>query len=395
MVAILALCYYMFAYIFYIIQISNYPMRILFLTKRQYTNKDLLDDKFGRLREIPLSMARQGHHVKGICLSYIKKHEGTIIDVTNNNVEWESVNAGRLKFVGLVHYIYITIKTVYQFKPDVIIAASDSIYGIIGAYISRLSNIPLVFDLYDNFEYFGAYKIPGIRFLYRWSIKNASGISCVSEPLRLHIEINYPHKGIIKVVENGVRDDLFQYRDKQKCREKLGLPLNAKIIGIAGDLSKSRGVDDLFYAYNNLLETNSNIHLAIAGARDSSLVIPIGKNVHDFGVLPLEEVPYLIGSLDVAVICNKDSLFGRYCFPQKFYEILSCKTPVVCSNIGALSDLLSNFKECLFSHEKKGSLETTIKNQLLRQIVPQTNIPNWNEVANRMDQLIQQVINSN
>ena len=35
-------------------------MRVLIITKRQYMSHDLLDDKFGRLREIPLVLERRG-----------------------------------------------------------------------------------------------------------------------------------------------------------------------------------------------------------------------------------------------------------------------------------------------------------------------------------------------
>ena len=50
-------------------------MRILVLTKRQYMGKDLLDDRFGRFRELPLELARLGHQVHGLCLSYRARNE--------------------------------------------------------------------------------------------------------------------------------------------------------------------------------------------------------------------------------------------------------------------------------------------------------------------------------
>ena len=54
--------------------------RILVLSKRQYMGKDLLNDRFGRFREIPLELARIGHKVTGICLSYRARSEGRIFD---------------------------------------------------------------------------------------------------------------------------------------------------------------------------------------------------------------------------------------------------------------------------------------------------------------------------
>ena len=44
-------------------------MKILVLTKRQYMGKDLLDDRFGRFRELPLEFALRGevlHHDNSI-----------------------------------------------------------------------------------------------------------------------------------------------------------------------------------------------------------------------------------------------------------------------------------------------------------------------------------------
>ena len=52
--------------------------RITVLTKRQYMHKDLIDDKFGRFREIPLALSQKGHEVFGICLSYVSKKEKRI-----------------------------------------------------------------------------------------------------------------------------------------------------------------------------------------------------------------------------------------------------------------------------------------------------------------------------
>jgi len=55
-------------------------MKILFLSKRQHTHKDLIDDLYGYARELPLGLAKLGHEVTGLCLSYKKKLEGHTID---------------------------------------------------------------------------------------------------------------------------------------------------------------------------------------------------------------------------------------------------------------------------------------------------------------------------
>ena len=130
--------------------------RLLVLSKRQYTNRDLLDDRFGRIRELPLQLALRGFQVNGLCLSYKKKKEGKMLD---GPVLWESLNAGSLKLPGLLRFILRASSLAS--RADVIWACSDSFYGIIGYWLSRRYHVPLVFDLYDNFEYFLAAKTSG------------------------------------------------------------------------------------------------------------------------------------------------------------------------------------------------------------------------------------------
>ena len=60
-------------------------------------NKDLISDRFGRFREIPLALAQNGHFVQGLTLSYAKQDEGWFID---GPVLWKSINATRLKVPG-------------------------------------------------------------------------------------------------------------------------------------------------------------------------------------------------------------------------------------------------------------------------------------------------------
>ena len=51
-------------------------MRILFLCKRQYTGKDLLDDQYGRLFEFPRILSQRGHRVAGFSVSYRPRRQG-------------------------------------------------------------------------------------------------------------------------------------------------------------------------------------------------------------------------------------------------------------------------------------------------------------------------------
>jgi teichuronic acid biosynthesis glycosyltransferase TuaC len=352
-------------------------LKILVITKRQYMKKDLLDDRFGRFRELPRELASKGHRVYGICLSYQYKDEGKVQD---GPLEWESVNMGRLIFPGL--FRFIRHASYYASRADVIWACSDSIYGIMGYMLSLKYKIPLVFDLYDNFEYYVMAKIPIVKQLYHWVIRKCAGVTCVSQPLARLIK-GYRNKQGVHVLENAVRDDLFTPMDKNTCRDKLGLPQNGLIVGTAGALETSRGIQALLKAFHILSLKHPNLHLALAGPRDIN--IPVNKNIHDLGVLPLEKVPLLFNALDVAVICNRDDAFGQYCFPQKAVEIMACDVPLVATRVGSMKELLAEHPEWLFPPDDAGDLARVLEQRWQDKTTNYPLIANWSQAATRLE----------
>jgi teichuronic acid biosynthesis glycosyltransferase TuaC len=354
----------------------NYPLRILVLTKRQYTNRDILDDRFGRIRELPLQLALRGYQVSGLCLSYKKKKEGKTID---GPVLWESVNAGPLKITGLLRFILRASSLAAH--ADLIWACSDSFYGIIGHWLSRRFHIPLVFDLYDNYEYFLAGKTPGIRQLYRSVLRKCDGVTCVSRPLA-RLVMSYGRKGPLCVIENAVPKDLFRPLDKRACRADLGIPQNIRIIGSAGALYKNRGIPALMRAFALLRKRFPDLQLALAGPRD--IEIPRNGGIWDLGILPYQRVPLFFNALDVGVVCNLDNDFSRYCFPQKAREIMACNIPLVAAKIGSMAELFADRPAWLFKAGDPADLSRAIKNRLSDQSTGYQDVPAWSDLADNL-----------
>jgi teichuronic acid biosynthesis glycosyltransferase TuaC len=130
-------------------EVGKIGMKILVITKRQYMNKDLLNDRFGRFREIPLALAEKGHEVVGLCLSYQARKERRVQD---GSVYWKSINATKSKSPGLLRFLLEA--SLIARKSDVIWACSDSFYGVIGCVLGKIYRVPMVFDIYDNFGNF-------------------------------------------------------------------------------------------------------------------------------------------------------------------------------------------------------------------------------------------------
>ncbi len=355
-------------------------LNILILTKRQYTNKDLVDDRFGRLWELPHELGSKSHQIQGLCLSYRKRSEGFIY--ASGTVTWESINAGPLKLPGL--YSFFKRARECARTADVIWACSDSIYGIIGYYLSRRYNIPLVFDLFDNFEYFLLARLPVIKQAYRHVVRKCAAVTCVSNPLADRVREYRRHKNIF-VVENAVSSTVFKSLNKKFCRSALNLPHGGRLIGTAGHLAQNRGIKHLFEAFDRLKHIHPDIHLVLAGP--SSVSIPHDERIHYLGVLPMEKIPVVYNALDIAVICNSDNAFGRYCFPQKAREIMACDTPMIAAGVGSMQELFRDRPDWLYAPDNSSSLAEAIERRLNDKRTEYGPVAQWKDIANKLEEV--------
>ncbi|HWP23040.1 MAG TPA: glycosyltransferase [Candidatus Binatia bacterium] len=370
-------------------------MKILVLTKRQYMAKDLLDDRFGRFRELPLGLARLGHEVRGLALSYRPRPEGLFVDEGGSPVErvqWTSVNLLRGYMPQPEKYLRRARELSREFAPDVIWACSDAYHAIFGNGLARSAGIRCVIDLYDHFEAFAASRVPGILPLFRRAVLNADGVTVFSDRLANYVAKNYARTKPTTVIQNGVREDLFRPRDKKTCRQSFGLPEDAKIIGTAGALEPGRSIGTLFEAFRTLSAHSDNIHLALAGPRPDGLAIPCGSRVHDYGELRHEEVATLLNALDVAVVCYRPSAQGEVSLPQKVYEIVACRVPLVAAAVGSMNELLKDYPACLYEPDHPTSLADAIRGQLDLPAIVETPMPSWSDSAKRLSDFFHRIV---
>lgn len=370
-------------------------MKILVLTKRQCTNKDLIDDKFGRIREIPLGLARCGHEVRGVCLSYVPKGRTELLDVcekTGRQVKWLSVDIGFSRYVGFLRFCIDSLKVALKFRPDVILPMSDMVYVIWGLVLSKISKSMFLPDIYDLYESYEAKPIPFVLPAYKHSLKFADGIITVSQELSDYLKEFYLLKVPIIVAENGVRQDLFYPKPKDEARKALGIPIVCKAIGIYGSLFRSRNVDTIFSGFEALKKEFTDLHLLLAGTLENGISLPKTDDVHFFGNLPQNELINFICSLDVAIIGGSEEV--KFGFPSKTYEIIACgKTPVV-SAVGPTGSLFKEHPKLHFIPNSVDSFCSAVRYQLLEQERAAILTTNWDEVGGNISSFMRQIAES-
>jgi glycosyltransferase involved in cell wall biosynthesis len=93
----------------------------------------------------------------------------------------------------------------------------------------------------------------------------------------------------------------------------------------------------------------------------------------------------LFCALDVGVMCIRDTPFGRYCFPQKAYEMLACGLPVVAADIGAMSALFAAARQHLYRSGDAGDLADRIERQLETPMASTLPIEDWAQLIGRIE----------
>lgn len=352
-------------------------MRIAYLCKRHYMSKDVIVDRYARLYEIPFQLARLGHPVRAWCLSYRESDAGRWSHPAGAaSVEWIS----RALIPGLAAYPHRVLREVREFKPDLLIGASDIPHVALTAWLVRRLGKPWVADLYDNFEGFGQARIPGFVGALRRAVREADLVLTTSEPLRELVVDEYRARAEVIAMPSSVDKAVFRPGDRAAARRALGLPETGRLVGTAGSLFVHKGIGELYQAWRTLRELEPDLHLVLAGPAEAASPPPADPRVHYLGPLPHERVAELFRALDVGAICVRDTPFGRYCFPQKAYEMLACGLPVVAADVGAMRRLLAATPGCLYRTGDGADLAARLRAQLAAPRLPDLRIDGWQEL---------------
>jgi glycosyltransferase involved in cell wall biosynthesis len=93
-------------------------------------------------------------------------------------------------------------------------------------------------------------------------------------------------------------------------------------------------------------------------------------------------------------MCIVDSPFGRYCFPQKAYEMLACRLPVVAADVGAMGALLAATPACLYRVGDASDLADKLRGQLELPTLPNIPIDDWQTLIGRLEPQLQALLGS-
>lgn len=326
-------------------------MRIYLICKRYYTNKDLLQDHFGRLYHLPIELAQNGADVTVDAIDYRNSNRE---EIHEKRVAFRSVPA---TFSGLVFLPMRLYRNARAIKPDIIVASGDSHIGFIGMLIARKLGIPFVFDIYDYYPAFRGNILPGMKAMFHHALREADLVLCSNDSLQQKLLPLNPNQ---LVVENGVDRQLFMPSDKSLARKELGLFKENPLIGYFGSIDKDRG-PLLIEACRKLFGEYPRLHLLLAGhVTDVELNDPW---IIHYGKLPQYKLPRLINACDLVVLpyaATEQIVLAGAC---KIAEYLSCGKPVVATRVSCHAQIFEDAPSSL-CEPTASSMADSIKLQL-------------------------------
>ena len=85
-------------------------------------------------------------------------------------------------------------------------------------------------------------------------------------------------------------------------------------------------------------------------------------------------------------------MFGRYCFPQKMYEMLACGLAIVATDVGVMSELLHQIPQLLYKANDSAQLTKTLEYQLTHDILPELPILDWQQLVNSIEPALKELV---
>lgn len=145
----------------------------------------------------------------------------------------------------------------------------------------------------------------------------------------------------IEVLYHGI--DLAQYvapLDSATAKTRLGLPANARTVGVVASLIPRKGHRFLLEALQNMDATSDPIHLLLAGEgpleaelRGQAMEMGLGERTHFLGFR--RDIPHVVCAMDVFVLPSlKEGL------SIAVMEAMALEKPVVCSAIAGLPEVV-------------------------------------------------------
>jgi glycosyltransferase involved in cell wall biosynthesis len=212
-------------------------------------------------------------------------------------------------------------------------------------------------------------------------LNSATIISAVSEEVKEFLMERHPSLDSHRVIvnPNGVDTSRFRYIDSNDVRNNYGIPMEAIVIGYAGNFCPWHRLDLLIRAFQDM--EIEGVYLLIIGTGPieleknlKSLALRSRPNRIIFtGAVPFSMMPKYLSACDILVSPQSGTFKGKlHQSPIKLYEYMATGRAVIGSRISQISKVIEDGRNGLLFEpdslqDLKRVLEQAVKDRGLRE----------------------------
>lgn len=251
---------------------------------------------------------------------------------------------------------WVLWKVLQDFQPD-IIQIEEEVFSICAfevAILARITNKPIVIFGWEN-------QLRQLL-LARWQIckfvlNTASGIISGNQD-GANVMQKWNYRGLLEVMpQMGVDPQFFAPFPKSPTANTSTFQ-----IGFLGRLAHSKGIDLIFQAVAQLLDSGINSQIILCGS--GSEEVPLRKLAENLqisdrivwrGAVPHHQVPAELSQFDVLVLPSRSTPTWKEQFGHVLIEAMSMGIPVIGSNSGEIPNVIGR-SDLVFPEEDHSAL---------------------------------------
>jgi glycosyltransferase involved in cell wall biosynthesis len=179
-------------------------------------------------------------------------------------------------------------------------------------------------------------------------VRRADGFVAISAAVKTELEKAHVHDNSVHMIPNSVDTGRFHpvdTREQQVLRDKLGLPLQRKIVTYTGRLVSYKGLPLLLRVWHQISRNRSNVMLLLVGS-GSLDIHNCEADLREFVRLhAMEQTVCFVGNVghvheylqasDLFVFPTECEAFGI-----SLIEAMACGLPVISTSIGGVIDII-------------------------------------------------------
>lgn len=259
------------------------------------------------------------------------------------------VNTTRLSLEFFYNACKKAIKE-HRINPDAFYGHFICLAGICASRLGRDYHKPSFFAYGESSDW--SIRNYGLERVRRELSTVAGAVAVSTRNKEVLLENKIVPEDRVQVFVNGINQDKFYPRDKDKCREKLKIPKDAFVISYVGQLIERKGLPQLCAALDEITGEGIPVKAIFAGKGD---LVPQGDYVHYCGLVNPEDVPEFLSASDIFALPTQSEGCSN-----AILEAMGCGLAIVSSDLSFNYDVLDKDNAILVNPQKPEEIKNAI-----------------------------------